>query len=179
MDVYKYLIEPLQQLTKLRLEYWLKYSVFTMQWWIMILVLIIPWIFWRKKLDKKRIKEISLYGFFIMFFSLVLDEIGTMLALWAYPYIFTPLSIRFEPYDYSILPVVYMLVYQRISNWKSFVLAQCIIAAIFSFILEPITVYFNIYKMINWRYEYSFFIYPLLGMLCKLIIHKINKIETT
>ena len=179
MDVYKYLVEPLQQLIKFRLEYWLKYNLFTIHWWIMILVLIVPWIVWWKKLDKKRIKEISLYGFFIMFFSLILDDIGTTLAFWAYPYLLTPLSIRFEPYDYCILPVIYMLIYQTFPNWKFFVLAQYITAAIFSFILEPITVYFNIYKLISWRYEYSFFIYPLLGMLCKLIIHRINKIETT
>jgi hypothetical protein len=177
MDVYKYLVFPQKYLTDLKMEYWLKVNVFSVRWWLILFFLIAPWIIWRRMVDKRRIKEIALHGFFIIIFSSLLDSIGSQLNLWVYPYMFTPLSQIFEPYDYSVLPASYMLIYQNYSNWKSFIKVQYIVSAIFSFILEPLTIYFNIYSMINWRYEYSFLIYPIIGMSCKIISHKINRIE--
>jgi hypothetical protein len=177
MDAYKHLVFPREQMFKIKTEYWLSSNVFTLPWWIMIFFLTVPWLVWWKLLDKRRIKEVSLYGTFIIFLSALYDSIGSKFNLWVYPYILTPLSEKFEPYDYSVLPVLYMIIYQKCKNWRSFITAQFIASAILSFIIEPITIYFEIYIMLSWRYEYSFFIYPLTGIMCRLLICKINRIE--
>jgi hypothetical protein len=177
MDYYKNIVLPRKQLIDLKTEYWLNSNVFSVHWWLILFFLIFPWFVWWRMVDKSRLKEIALHGFFVMLMATTLDDIGSQLNLWVYPHIFTPLSQRFEPYDYSVLPVIYMLIYQKYSNWKSYIIAQLIVSALFSYILEPITVYFNIYKMINWKAHYSFCIYPIIGMLCKQISHWINKIE--
>ncbi len=177
MDAYKHLVFPREQLLKIKTEYWLSSNFFTLPWWIMIFFLTVPWLVWWKLLDKRRIKEVSLYGTFIIFLSALYDSIGSKFNLWVYPYILTPLSERFEPYDYSVLPILYMIIYQKCKTWKSFITVQFIASAILSFIIEPITIYFGIYIMLSWRYEYSFLIYPLTGIMCRLLICKINRIE--
>lgn len=177
MDFYKYIVLPQKQLTDLKTEYWLNTNVFTLHWFLMLFFLIFPWFIWWRMVDKSRIKEIGLHGFFVLFISSLFDDIGSQLNLWVYPYMFTPISQRFEPYDYSVLPVIYMLIYQNYSNWKLFIIAQFVVSAVFSFILEPLTVYFNIYRMLNWKSQYSFCIYPIIGIVCKEISHRINKIE--
>lgn len=178
MDAYKYIILPRKQLVELKMEYWLSTNVLSLHWWLMLFFLIAPWVIWWRLIDKRRIREIGLYGFFILFLSSIFDDIGSQLNLWAYPYILTPISQKFEPYDYSVLPVIYMLIYQKFKSWKSFVIVHIVSSVIFSFVLEPLTVYFNLYIMINWKHAYSFIIYPLMGMGCKLIINKLNKIES-
>lgn len=177
MNVYKYLVQPFESLTSLKLEYWVKYNVFSLRWWLMIIFLIFPWVIWSRFIDKKRLKEILLYGFFVLIFCLILDEVGTHLSFWAYPYILTPISASFEPYDYTFLPITFMLIYQYLPSWKAYIFAIIALSAVFSFILEPIVVYFDFYRLLKWRYEYSFVIYPLIGLFCKLIIHKIIIIE--
>lgn len=161
------------------MEYWLRAIVFSAPWWFMIFFLIVPWFIWWRIVDKRRIKEIVLYGFFAVFFFCLLDNMGTQLGLWIYPHIFTPVSNMLEPYDYSVLPVIYMIIYQKYPNWKFFIIAQFAVAAVFSFILEPITIHFDIYRMINWKYVYSFLIYPIIGVLCKIISARISRIENT
>lgn len=63
-----------------------------------------------------------------------------------------------------------MFIYQYFREWKSFIIANVILAAIFTFIAEPITVWLGIYKLDNWKYIYSFPIYILKTALIKWIV---------
>lgn len=63
------------KLKVLWLNYWKEEVVFTYQWWIMILILILPFFLWWMLVDKRRIIEISLVGLFISGIAFILDQL--------------------------------------------------------------------------------------------------------
>jgi len=47
-----------KQLVQLKIEHWLKEDLFTPQWWLMLVFLLIPWILWWRYVDKTRILQL-------------------------------------------------------------------------------------------------------------------------
>ncbi|MFA9557529.1 CBO0543 family protein [Evansella sp. AB-rgal1] len=158
------------QLVDMRLEYWLHNNVFTFQWWLLLVVLIVPWFIWWMFVDKRRLKEILLFGTILMILVIVLDDLGVELQLWSYPYQLFSLLPRLISIDQGIIIVFHMLVYQYFPKWKIFIIANIIMAAIFTYIFEPITVWIGIYELDNWRYSYSLPIYVIKAVLVKGIV---------
>ncbi len=159
-----------EQLSDLRLEYFLNQNLFTFQWWILLIALIVPWIIWWKFVDRKRIFRILLYGALLMNLVIMLDDLGVENHLWSYPYQLVPMMPRLVAIDQGIIVVFHMFLYQYFGKWKTFILANAILAFVFSFIFEPLTVWLGIYEMENWRYMYSFPIYILKAILIKWLV---------
>ncbi|MBM7573343.1 CBO0543 family protein [Aquibacillus albus] len=156
-----------QQLYEMRLEYWIGHDLFTFQWWLLLFVFIVPWIIWWRLVDKKRIRQILLFGTLLMILVMFMDDFGVETHLWSYPYQLVNVMPRLIPIDQGILAVAHMLVYQYFSKWKQFIIANIVMAAIFTFVFEPLTVWLGIYKLENWRYIYSLPIYFLKSVLIK------------
>lgn len=162
-----------QKLAEMRYDYWLNHDLFSLQWWLLLTVFIVPWIIWWKLVDKERIFQILLFGTLLMILVITLDDIGIELNLWSYPYkLFFAIS-RLSAIDQGILIVAHMFLYQYFVRWKSFLIANVIMALFFSFILEPLTVKMRIYDLENWRYIYSLPIYILKAMLVKWIVDEV------
>lgn len=162
-----HLAEITRQLTQARIENWLGECFGTWHWWFLITLLIIPWIVWFKLVEKKNIVELSLYGIIIIFVTNTLDDLGFELSLWYYPLRIIPILSRFISIDCSLLPVIYMLIYQHFSDWKSFFWAMAIASAFFSFIAEPFMVFLGFYQLLAWKHYYSYPIYIALALACK------------
>ncbi|NHM30763.1 CBO0543 family protein [Neobacillus terrae] len=168
------------ELEKMENQYWQNHDLFSFQWWLLLLVLIVPWIIWVKFVDRKRIKEILLFGVLLIILIGLMDDIGVNLSLWSYPYKLTYLVSRLSAVDYGMIVVMHMFIYQKFKKWKSFLIANAVLAAIFAFIFEPISVRLGIYKLDNWKYIYSFPIYILKASLVKWIIDKcLEKMKRT
>lgn len=163
--------------TDMRLEQWLQDIVFTWQWWLLVALLIAPWIVWRTLIDKKRLTTIILLGMFVLATVSWMDDLGTDLILWYYPYKLVPIYPQLIPINYAVLPVTYMLVYQYFSQWRSYITAITIMAALFSFVAEPALVYLGIYKVLKWQFYYSFPIYLLIGISHRWLVEKILAIN--
>jgi hypothetical protein len=164
-------IQVLQsKLEELETQYWIEYNLFSFQWWLLLIVLILPWVIWSRYVERKRRKEILLFGALLIILVGLLDELGISLNLWSYPYKLTNLIPRLTAIDYGMIIVAHMFIYQYFREWKSFIIANMILAAIFTFIAEPITVWLGIYKLDNWEYIYSFPIYILKTALIKWIV---------
>ncbi|HWP97711.1 MAG TPA: CBO0543 family protein [Syntrophomonadaceae bacterium] len=158
-----------KQLAHARVENWRSEDLFTWQWWLLMAVLFIPWLLWWKYSDKKRLLEIGLFGLIIIIVSSYLDAVLTELGLWLYNFWVGPLNPTLLPIDFSLIPVVYMFIYQRYNDWKHFFIAMLIVSAFFSFIGEASLVWLGIYELHGWRYVYSFPIYAAIGMIARLI----------
>ncbi|QDR83462.1 CBO0543 family protein [Sporomusa termitida] len=169
--------EMMRQLTRARIENFLGQYIGTWRWWVLIILLIVPWFIWYKLVDKKRILEVTLFGVIIMIFTITLDEIGFVLSLWSYPVEVIPILPRLTSIDYTMLPIIFMLVYQYFSTWKSFLRALVVLSTVFSFVAEPIVVYFGFYILIKWLYWYSFPIYIVMGVLSRWIVKTLIDIE--
>jgi hypothetical protein len=171
------LIELKQILTDLRSEHWINNVIFTSNWWILLLISIFPWIIWWKFVNKKRFIEILLFGALISIYSILLDDIGSYYLLWMYEYQLVPISPRLNPVDLTLIPVTYMFMYQYFRSWKSFLIAQTVLAFGVAFIVEPIFIWLGIYKALSWKLIYSFLIYIALGIFNKWVVDRFVKLN--
>lgn len=164
-----------KQLNELRQEYWLHYDLFTPQWWLLLALLLIPWVVWWRLVDKKRLSDNVLFGVSLSFLILLLDHIGCELDMWVYPH----KLIRFIPessaFDLGILPVLHMLLFQYYPRWRSYLIANTLMAIVFVVLCEPISVWFGLYKLLKWEYIYSLPIYIIKAVIIKWIFEMVKK----
>lgn len=163
------------QLSELALRHWLQHDLFNFNWWISLILTILPWIIWWRIADRSRVFEIFAYGLLIGIMSTVLDVIGADLLLWGYPNKLLSMIPPLVPADLSVIPVFFMLIYQVFSSWRTFLIATTVIALVFSFVAEPIFVWLNFYAVERWEYYYSFPIYILMAVIGKWIMNKLHE----
>ncbi|MCA0757598.1 hypothetical protein KP806_21280 [Paenibacillus sp. N4] len=163
------------KLSDMVMDHWLQDDLFTWRWWLLLGAGLLAIIVFYKALDRSRKAEIMLYGFFIALLATFLDILGWNLHLWAYPHKLLPMCTPLLPVDYVVLPIFYMLIYQRFRSWKSFFWASVVLAFVMSFILEPVFIWIEIYKPLAWKHVYSFPIYIANGLLGKWVIAKLTK----
>jgi len=157
---------------QLSIEHWVNYEVFSWQWWLGIAFVVIPFLVWWKLVDRRRILEIAVFGLLINVFASFLDVLGSESVLWNYTIRTLPQIPLLFPVDYILLPILYILIYQRYKAWKQFLLASTIIALALAFVVEPLAVYIKQYQLISWQFIYSFPIYILISIFSKLITTK-------
>ncbi len=157
---------------QLSIEHWVKYEVFTWQWWIGLACVVIPLLVWWKLVDRRRILEVTVFGLLINISASFLDVLGSESVLWNYTIRILPQTPLLFPVDYILLPILYMLIYQRYKAWKQFLYASTGIALALAFAVEPLAVYIKQYQLISWHYIYSFPIYILISIFSKLITNK-------
>jgi hypothetical protein len=172
---YEEIREVHHKLTEMRTEYWIHHDLFSFQWWLLLCILILPWLIWWRYVDRSRLKDIILFGSLLMILVGLLDEIGVQLQLWSYPYQFINIMPNLVPIDYGIIIIAHMFVYQFFEKWKAFLFANLVMATVFTFICEPITVWLGIYKLENWEYIYSLPIYILKASLIKQLVENITR----
>lgn len=149
---------------KSRLELWgyhltdWRMNLFTVRWWFVIAGIAIAYAIWWKFVDKRRLTEILLFGSFIAVFRVIMDDAGASAALWVYSVKPLPLGHSLFLNDLTIVPLGFMLVYQYCQSWKEFFLWAVIAEVGYSFVLLPVLVKFDILRMYNWQYYYTFFI---------------------
>nr|WP_154319612.1 CBO0543 family protein [Metabacillus idriensis] len=157
----------------LELNDWLKNEFLTWEWWILVGFLVVPWVIWAKLVKRDMILEILLFGTIIIITTTLLDIVGLQYRFWDYPISFLPIIPRAFPFDFSLVPVAYMLLYQYFRSWKYFVIAQIIMALSFAFIGEPFCEWVKLVYYIEWRYSYSFIYYILVGIGTRALILKL------
>lgn len=158
---------------RLREEAWLADSLWSWQWWLLVALLVLPWIVWWRLVDRKRLSEICLFGMFVLATASWMDEIGTDLILWYYPYKIIPWYPQLVPINYSVLPIVYMLIYQYAPKWSSYILAMVVMSALFSWGAEPMLAFMGIYQVVKWKFSYSFPVYLLIAISHRWLLERI------
>jgi hypothetical protein len=149
---------------KLREKIWFADILWTWQWWLLIALLFLPWIVWWRLVDRKRLTEICLLGMLVLATSSWLDELGTDLMFWYYPYKPIPWYPQMVPTNYSVLPITYMLIYQYSPKWSSYIIAMFVMAVLFSWVAEPALEFMGIYQLLKWKPIYSFPLYLLIAV---------------
>jgi hypothetical protein len=173
------IIKQKTQLSDLYLQHYTRYEIFSWVWWLLVALMIIPFIAWWKQADKKRLPEICLFGMFIALCATLLDVIGSELALWEYEVRIFPEIPLIIPVNFIILPVTGMILYQNFSNWGRFVLAAAIASTAQSFVAEPLAVWIGQYRLIHWEYVYSLPIYLLIYISAKFLVERVKKIQAS
>ncbi|HEU4964226.1 MAG TPA: CBO0543 family protein [Bacilli bacterium] len=166
-------IKAHEQLTATNIAYWTHNTFLTYQWWILVGVLVIPWVIWYFVHDKSRNPELVPKAFLVMIIASLMDSMGTELHAWGYPHELLPLLPRALAFDLGLLPVMYMLLCQYFVTIKRFLIATLVMALFLAFVGEPITIALKVYKPFFWRPYYSFPIYFLLAVVMRWITAKL------
>jgi hypothetical protein len=149
---------------------WINENLFTWTWWFLLGMIIIPWLILVKLIDRKRAPLIWFFGLIVMIITIITDEFGADTGLWIYPTKLIPYSVFELPFDFSLVPVAQMLIFQYFSTWKSFSIALFLQALIFAFIGEPFSIWAGAVAYYGWNYFYSFIFYILTGTLTRAFV---------
>lgn len=158
---------------------WLVYDFLTWQWWMLVVFLVVPWIIWYLLVKRDTLMEAFLFGTITMIITKFLDVVGLQFSFWEYPIELIPVIPRGFPFDISMVPVAYMLLFQYFKTWKTFIVAQIIMAAMFAFIGEPFSEWAQLVYYIKWNYFFSFLYYILVGVGTKYVLLKLISIQNT
>lgn len=176
-SVIRIMNELQREYAELAIENWLTDSLFTWTWWFLISATIIPWIIFFYLLDRNRALSIWLFGIMQMLITTFIDDLGSELNIWFYPIKFLPVSLIAMPFDFSIIPVFFMLVYQYFKTWRTFSMALLGVALLFAFVGEPFSVWAGAVSYHGWKYYHSFIFYILSGMFARAFTQKWIKTE--
>lgn len=170
------IIELTRQFRAERNEYWDNEVFLSLEWWILLIVGSVLLIAWLIMLDKRRVFEIVAYGMMVAIIANFGDTIGLSFSLWGYQYslLHTPEIVEIHN---IMMPILYMIVYQYFHTWKSFSIAAAINALIFTFILEPILIWLQIYELYHWKITYSLVPYFIIAIGLKWVIHKLKQMD--
>ncbi len=162
------LAEQYHQLMIKLADEWVRYNLWTWQWWVNVGMLIIPWVLWVFIRDKKRTARYLCVAFAMIIITSLLNIIGESLGLWVYPYKLVPLIPPFFPWDFSVFPVATMITIQfkPVSNPYGKGAAFAVMGA---FIFEPVMVLLGLYKEKGWSHFYSLPMYFLIYLLAHYI----------
>ncbi|UFU00747.1 hypothetical protein KO561_07375 [Radiobacillus kanasensis] len=161
-----------ESLTKGYMEYWKEFSSFnTWQFWVILAMLVIPLIVLFFKMDRERAFLLGFFGFNVHIWFTYIDMFGAKLNYWSYPYQVMPLlSVNFG-LDVSLIPVVFMFLYQWIiqhkKNFYVYFLGLCVFL---SFVFKPILVALDLFQLNKGANYFTLFIgYVVIMLLSKWI----------
>lgn len=144
------------KLKSLYLENWQNHLT-SWKFWLLVFLLIVPWIIFVFIVNKKKLLEIGFFGLAICILSSFLDQLGVSFVLWGYPIKVVPAIPTFTPASFSILPVVFMLLYQYFNDHsKRFYVGAILFSAAMAFITQPLLSKYGFYVAYRWSYAASF-----------------------
>lgn len=158
------LVSIQEKYTKESQEYWSMYSgLDTWQFWVIVLMLVVPLIILYFVIDRKRIFIIGFFGFAVHMLFSYADAFGIRFGLWSYPYQILPFLPSFS-LDGSIIPIAIMLVFQwTLKHDKNFYLYATLLALVFGFGFKPLLSAIGLFQSYKWvNYFHIFLIYLLL-----------------
>ncbi|MEN1968324.1 hypothetical protein WMZ97_09655 [Lentibacillus sp. N15] len=160
-----------EKVSQLEIDYFKAFSFFgNWQFWIVILMLVVPLIVLFLFIDKDKMLLLGFFGLNYHIWFAYTNVIQIDLGYINYPYHSFPLLTAFS-LDASLVPVCFMLLYQwTLNHKKNFYLYQLLLSVVLAFILKPIMVQLHLFQMHNGLSYFQLLIaYVVLFVVSKLI----------
>ncbi|WP_456276418.1 CBO0543 family protein [Bacillus sp. AK128] len=165
------------ELVKVDKEGWYNNEFLTWNWWLLLGILIVPWIVYIVLCKRSRIVSTMLVGMIVALVTMLFDVTGSDYGFWGYPVELVRPGPGAFAFDLGMVPVVIMLIFQFFPLRKEYGVALVVMALVFSFIGEPLSHKFELIIYYKWKYIYSFCYYILIGVSVKTFTDKLLKIE--
>ncbi|RTR27613.1 hypothetical protein EKG37_19035 [Robertmurraya yapensis] len=168
-----------EELSKLNTEYWKEFSSFNdLKFWIVVLILVIPLIVLLWKIDRDKMLLLGFYGMNYHIWFAYTNSAAIRMGFIDYPYEILPILPSFA-LDASLVPACYMLVYQwTLNRNKNFYLYSILLSAVFAFIMKPILIMHDLFRMFKgWNYFTLFLFYVGLFIFSKVITNIFLKMQ--
>lgn len=148
--------ETSRKLAEQSYQHWVTYELFSLDWFVIVIVLAVFYIVWLILLDKSRtshlllIGSLSAVGFLIS--AIVLNYFGVI----EYKVAITPFEPPIFIASVTLAPVLIMLTQQYTSSWKGYLMINCLGMGFLAFVISPIYSLIGIYQFHRWNYIYTF-----------------------
>jgi|SRR5690625_293687 len=144
-------------------EYWHQYSnVDTWYFWFNLLTIIISLVILYFVIDKKRIFEISFFGYSVHVIWSKVDNALASHNYWIHPHSLTSFIPNGVNMTSFVLPIAFMLIYQYCTNHgKNFYLWTIAIAAFFAFVFSSFELAVGLLKKDNGMSRFYIFLIDL------------------
>lgn len=129
-------------------EYWLEYALYTtFEYWMMVLLLVVPLIVLLLKVKKNKLFQILFYGYSVHISFGYEDLYGRNLGFWNYPFPVIP-ALPGLTLDSSFIPVIFIFIYQSTLNSnKKYYLYSILTSVFLSFVFKPMLVGLGLFRM--------------------------------
>ncbi|WP_035179929.1 CBO0543 family protein [Alkalihalobacterium bogoriense] len=171
-----------EKLTQTQIEYWTLYS--HMNTWgfkVILLMFIIPLIALYFLIDRRKMLLLGFYGMNIHVWFSYINISGIRQGLFSYPFELIPFIPGNLALDATLIPVLFMLVYQwTINHRKNFYIYTIALSLVLSFIFKPLLVHFGFFVLHKgMNYFYLFVLYCVIFLFSKLITTVFLKMQNT
>lgn len=156
--------------SRMELDYWLQHDVFSLKWWIIVILNVLFVALLLINMNRKRTLSTALAfltGFIIVG---VVDQVGKFFDLWRYPHQLMPFTENLNAVDFFVVPSIFAYMYQKFSTWKSFLIADLVASLVVSFVGEPIFVSLGMYELVKWSYWESLVVLFPIAILVKAFV---------
>ena len=158
-------------------QHWISKEFLSFAWFFNIAFLLILYIVLVKYIDKKRLRELLLFGSFIAVTATFIDIAAVTIGLWEYKVRLFPVSPAPFPFDFTVVPIFYMFVLQYTSSWRSYLVGSLLASGLFSFVVTPVYVLLGIKQYHKFNHIYMFILVFVTTAIIKVIYNWISKIE--
>ncbi|MGC5327049.1 hypothetical protein [Brevibacillus sp. SYSU BS000544] len=162
------------QLTRLRVEFWADYTLFTWQWWMLVGVCIVMSILFITLLKKDKLLQSIAYFGVVFIINKYLDDLATALDWYDYRMQLNPIIPTMLTANLFAVPMAITLVYQRFVRWKWFLLALGAFSFFLAYISLPLMKLVGMYQEKVWNSHLSFASLVVIAVIAKLIIDRIE-----
>lgn len=152
--------ENQEQSVKDWVDYWFDYSSFdTWQFWVNVGFIVIPLIVLYFFIDKKRVFLLGFFGFNIHVWMVYTDAIATRYNYFEYPFKAIPILPVNVGIDTSLVPVLFILLYQwTLHKKKNFYLYSLGLISFLSFIFKPILEAHHLFHLKSGANQFTLFL---------------------
>lgn len=154
-------------------DFWKENTLFHWDFWVSLIFIVVPIIFWIKFRKKESTGRLLLVGLFVIFLTSYMDFIGVQYGLWFYSGKVIPSIPSYIPWDWCIFPVFIMTLIQ-IKPYISPILKGLFFAVVSAFVGEPLFLWLGFYVMKHWHIYYSFPLYFIIYLLA----HKMSTVSS-
>lgn len=158
-------------------QHWVSKEFLSLAWFFNIFFLLLLYVLWIKLVDKKRLRDLLLFGSLIAVAATFIDIVAVTTGLWEYKVRLFPISPAPFPFDFTVIPIFYMFVLQYTSSWRSYLIGSLLASGLFSFIVAPIYVLLGIKEYHKLNHFYMFILVFIFTTIIKAIYNWIYKIE--
>lgn len=173
----KSLYEIQMEFWKQSYQRWSTQELFSFAWFFNIAFMLILYVIWIKIVDKRRLKELLLFGSLIAISANCIDIVAVTTGLWEYKVRLLPISLFPFPFDYTVIPILYMLVLQYTMSWRNYLIGSLLASAFFSFVISSVYVLIGIKQYHHFNYFYMFILVFVITTIVKVIYNWITDIE--
>lgn len=173
------ILQKSEKLNNLILTKWLNQELFSFQWFLTVIIVLVCYVLFFYLVDKQRIIEILLFGSLVTVAFVVYDSIGIFFGYWTNLISVFPVYPNVLGSDFTIAPLISMLIYQYTSSWRRFSLwyigfSVLFIFGYYYFLLENLKV-FDYLKPFATLIDYASFL--LIGIVARGIMVYLFRME--